>query len=216
MVSYTYISLFLFCFCLLSKAENTLSVYHKRGKDYLKRGEITGIPHSPKYEPVEQGEGTLTLDLYQVKIKNDATGQITLQSIPSCRLLASDFKDRFIIHLDDNQQVYHVDYYAEGSGCKPVEEAILTNAFESNVEVAKVVDGPRPVFGQFNVNKKAGSKPIKQQGEDKEGDENEEELEEKTFFQKYWYLILAGGFMLLSNTVAPPPEQGQQQQQGRQ
>ncbi|CAO3624929.1 unnamed protein product [Cunninghamella blakesleeana] len=202
-----YISLIILYLCLLTKAENILSVYHKRGSDYLKRGEITGIPHSPKYIPLENGEGTITSDLYQVKIKNNATGQIVLQSVPFkwiSRLFYTSFNDK--------QNVYHVDYYTEGENCEPVVNTLQTNAFNSKVEIAKVVEGARPVLGQFGANKNVKSKP-KSQNINKEADANEEELEEQTFVQKYWYLLLAGGFMLLTNIIAPPPEQGQQGQQ---
>ncbi|KAI8084644.1 uncharacterized protein BX664DRAFT_337472 [Halteromyces radiatus] len=195
------------------QAHTTLSVYHKRGGDYLKRGDIIDIPSAPKYVPVQHGEGDLTTELYQVKIKNDETGHIILSSIPSCHLKASNFSDQFRIHLDDQQRVYHVDYYASTFDCDPVTETIRTNTFNSDIQIIKMIPGAKPIQGQFNG--KTKSKPvIKKQQQQQEGAQDEDVEEDKTFFQKYWYLILAGALMLLSNAVAPP-EPSQQQSQAR-
>ncbi|KAI8343961.1 hypothetical protein BC941DRAFT_497345, partial [Chlamydoabsidia padenii] len=194
--------------CLLSTilfvyANDTLSVYHKRGGDYLKRGDIIDIPHAPKYVSVEHGHGDLGPGLYQVKIKNDKTGVITLSSIPSCQLKASGFADQFRIHLDDQQQIYHVDYYADTFECDPLTATQPTEEFKSKVDIIHATNGVKPVLGQFNGKAQKPKPTAKQQRPDDERTEEEEE-EEKTFFQKYWYLILAGGFMLMSNMAAPP------------
>ncbi|SAL97915.1 hypothetical protein [Absidia glauca] len=197
-------------FCLLlstlALGEESISVYHKRGGDYLKRGTIIDIPHAPKYVPVDHGHGDLAPGLYQVKMKHDQTGVITLSSIPSCQLKASGFADQFRIHLNDQQKVYHVDYYADTMDCVPVTTAEPTGAFNSKVHLIHASQGVKSVLGQFNGKQPQKPKPktTTTRPADNQGEEQEDDEEEKTFFQKYWYLILAGGFMLMSNIAAPP------------
>ncbi|ORZ10750.1 hypothetical protein BCR42DRAFT_421946 [Absidia repens] len=189
-------------------ADEMLSVYHKRGGDYLKRGDIIDIPYAPKYVPTEHSKGDLLQGLYQIKIKNDKTGHVTLSSIPSCHLKASNFTDQFRIHLDHQQRIYHVDYYADSFDCQSITENGETEPFTSDIQIIKAVDGAKPVLGQVNGKQKpqTTAKPTRQrQAADTEGEgRDEEDEEEKTFFQKYWYLLLAGAFMLMSNAVAPP------------
>ncbi|CAO3585523.1 unnamed protein product [Absidia cylindrospora] len=125
-----------------------------------------------------------------------------------CHLKASNFADQFRIHLDHQQRIYHVDYYADSFDCQHITESGKTEPFTSDIQIIKAVDGAKPVLGQVNGKQKSQTtaKPTRQrQAADNEGEgRDEEDEEEKTFFQKYWYLLLAGAFMLMSNAMAPP------------
>ncbi|KAI8147162.1 hypothetical protein BJV82DRAFT_598023 [Fennellomyces sp. T-0311] len=191
---------------LAETSEYKLHVYHKQGADYKKRGEIVGLPNAPSFvatapnNPLE-----LTSPLYQVKIRDEVTDRIILSSVKTCQLLNSGWKDEFRIHLDDQKQVYHVDYYAESDACPPPELPIKVQPeFSSSVIIERPDVGAKPLLGHFGGNKQKQAPKPRQQG----GGENMDELpveEEKTFFQKYWYLVL-GGVLLLLNSMNAPPE----------
>ncbi|ORX52302.1 hypothetical protein DM01DRAFT_1408206 [Hesseltinella vesiculosa] len=200
------LSVLLLFLVALAQGEETLTVYHKKGNDFLRRGTIDGLPLAPKYTADPHGQGDLAPGLYQVKIKNENTGSITLTSIPSCQLISSQFSDLFRIHLDQDNHVYEVDYFATTSDCSPFSSTLPTKDFNTSVSVSRAHDGPKPVIGNFQqVNKKTAAKPVA--GQDQEGEGMKEPEEEKSFFQKYWYLLLGAGFLLMSN-LAPPEEQG--------
>lgn len=61
-----------------------MHVYHKRGNDYIKRGEIVGLFHAPEYKASESFAATLEEpkdDLYQIKIRDEETDRIMLSTV---------------------------------------------------------------------------------------------------------------------------------------
>ncbi|KAI8062081.1 hypothetical protein BC940DRAFT_322388 [Gongronella butleri] len=193
--------------CSLAVAdEETLSVYHRKGSDYLRRGTIVGLPHYPKYVPDEHGQGDVSPGLYQVKIRNEKTGVLVQSAIPACQLLSSAFHDGFRVHLDQDQHVYHVEYYALNPACEPFTETRSTEEFNTNVVVVRPNSGAKPAIGNFQPQAKQEAAKQKTQSDQDEGMKEPEE--EKSFIQKYWYLLLAGAFLLMSNAAPPPEEQG--------
>ncbi|KAI9320598.1 hypothetical protein BX666DRAFT_1875227 [Dichotomocladium elegans] len=171
-----------------------LSVYHNDDGTYKKRGEITGTYSSLTYTSTVQDEGiAINSPLYQVKIRDEATDRIILSSVKTCQLVAGGWADVFSIHLDDNNQVYHVDYYSQNDAC---------------VDVKRPAFGAKPVLG-VNSKQKTAQKPASSPVDTKGVMEEAPVEEEKTFFQKYWYLILAGGLILVNN-LSPPTDQPQQ------
>jgi hypothetical protein len=65
-----------------------LTVYHQKDGQYIKRGEIVGLPGVPEYisadnEIVDFKDSKDAF--YQIKIKDDRTGNVFLQSVKMVR-----------------------------------------------------------------------------------------------------------------------------------
>ncbi|KAL1931598.1 hypothetical protein VTP01DRAFT_9741 [Rhizomucor pusillus] len=192
-----------------------LSVYHKHGNDYVKRGEITGLPHSPVYTPNSRETHVKTTfdakTLYQVKVRDEETDRIVLTTVKYCQLVASDYQDEFRVHLDDQDNVYHIDYYTLNSEC-PVSgtQEVTPKSTKSTVKIVRADAAPRPVLGGKGGGAATTAKTRQQVPTGQRTEEGEIIYEEeKSFFQKYWYLLLAGLLILMSSS-APPPENAQQ------
>ncbi|KAG0167875.1 hypothetical protein DFQ28_005463 [Apophysomyces sp. BC1034] len=191
-----------------------LLVYHKHGDHFKKRGEIINLQEEPVY--VSTHEEELQVDnpnaLYQVKVKDERSGNIILSSVKYCQLLASDWKDEFRVHLDDADKVYHVDYFADGTGCNDqVKLPAASKPFSSRITLKKPIEGPKSLLGHSNGKSAQQKRPATKAEEQRENEPKEEEPEQ-SFFQKYWYLLVVGALLFLS-TASPPPEQQQQRQQ---
>ncbi|KAG2234550.1 hypothetical protein INT48_000453 [Thamnidium elegans] len=169
----------------------TLTVFHQKNGDYIKRGEIIGLPGVPEYIPAsnEIVEFSSKDDFYQIK----------------CQMVASDWHDEFILNLDEDNQFYYFSYYPESNYCQEnTEYPVTTKAFNTTVIVVTPVTAPKPLIGNFGSQKKALPKS-KTASSVNDQVPDEKEIEEKTFFQKYWYLILGGGFLLMNLIAAPEP-----------
>ncbi|KAL9549201.1 hypothetical protein MBANPS3_005322 [Mucor bainieri] len=192
------------------QSSTTLSVYHQKDGQYIKRGEIVGLPGYPEYIPTnnEIVEFKSNKDAYyQIKLKDERTGNILLQSVRMCQMVASDWSDEFVLNLDENNQFYYFSYYAGSDYCeKDIKYPIVTKPFTTSIKVKTPIPGPKPLVGNFASQKKTQQTKSKKPTA-KVNDEipDEKEIEEKSFFQKYWYLILGGAFMLM--TMGGAPEQ---------
>ncbi|KAI8374617.1 uncharacterized protein BYT42DRAFT_577027 [Radiomyces spectabilis] len=187
-------------------SENKLSVFQQRGGNYIKRGEIVDIPHAPKYvatladavEPVENPD-----DLYKVKIRDERTQKIMMTSIKFCQLIGSNWEDEFQLHLDANNEVYHVDYFA-GDVCEKTNKT-PSKPFSTKVTVAGVAKAPTPELNQATTKKQSTTSTRRPAKNLQEGIEEVEA--EKTFFQKYWYILIGVAFVLLSSGGPPASDQ---------
>ncbi|KAI7906650.1 uncharacterized protein BX663DRAFT_497190 [Cokeromyces recurvatus] len=190
-----------------------LTVYHQKDGQYIKRGIIVGLPGVPEYHPtkneiVDFQKGSF----YQIKVKDERTGKIYIQSVKMCQMVDSDWNDEFILHLDENNIFYHVDYYASSNDCseETIKYPITTKPFTSVIRVVQPIAGPKPLIGHFggsaSQHKKTQSKSKKPTAVINDEIPEHTEIEEKSFFQKYWYLILAGMFLLTSLAGSAPPE----------
>ncbi|ORY94611.1 hypothetical protein BCR43DRAFT_494309 [Syncephalastrum racemosum] len=202
------------CQFSLVTAQTVLPVYHKRGSDFIKRGEIVGLPDAPEFvpNPVSSAAEIVPQEdaLYQLKIvHNDKT---ILQSVKFCQLISSNWQDTFHIHVDAHGDVYHVDYYAATDGACTADASteLPTSTMTTDVRVNQPVSAPLPQLGTVGGKNKQqqpqqqSKKQTQQQGAQTEHpDEGGEE--EQSFVRKYWYLILAGVMLLLSS-ASPPPE----------
>ncbi|KAI8094268.1 hypothetical protein BDF21DRAFT_408328, partial [Thamnidium elegans] len=185
----------------------TLTVFHQKNGDYIKRGEIIGLPGVPEYIPAsnEIVEFSSKDDFYQIKVRDERTGKVVLSSVKMCQMVASDWHDEFILNLDEDNQFYYFSYYPESNYCQEnTEYPVTTKAFNTTVIVVTPVTAPKPLIGNFGSQKKALPKS-KTASSVNDQVPDEKEIEEKTFFQKYWYLILGGGFLLMNLIAAPEP-----------
>ncbi|OBZ91872.1 ER membrane protein complex subunit 10 [Choanephora cucurbitarum] len=193
---------------LTVQASTVLTVYHQKDGQFIKRGEIVGLPGVPEYVPLQNEIVDFKSkrdSFYEIKVRDESTGKIYLQSTKMCQMVASDWHDEFTLHLDENNQFYHFDYYSTSSICPAIDYPVTTKPFSTTVHVAKSVPAPKPLLGHFasQQQKTQSKKPVV-----KVNDEipQNKEIEEKSFFQKYWYLILAAGMFLMSASGGPPPE----------
>ncbi|KAI8981958.1 hypothetical protein BDF20DRAFT_864306 [Mycotypha africana] len=193
---------------LTESQSNVLSIYHKKDGAFIKRGIITGLPGVPQYEPTEHE--IVKFDqrdpFYQIKLKDERTGHVILQSAKMCQMVASEWKDHFIINLDENNNFYHYSYYPATSDCPTdISYPVVTNAFNTSVTVMSPEYGPKPLLGHFAA-EQPKQKSKKSTAKINDGIVNENEIvEEKSFFQKYWYLILGAVLLMLTNNMAPEP-----------
>ncbi|KAI9254912.1 hypothetical protein EDC94DRAFT_662087 [Helicostylum pulchrum] len=190
------------CQVTLAQVETTsttLTVFHQKNGEYIKRGEIIGLPGVPEYIPAsnEIVEFSSKDDFYQIKVRDERTGK--------CQMVASNWHDEFILNLDEDNQFYYFSYYPESNYCQEnTEYPITTKAFNTTVIVVTPVTAPKPLIGNFGSQKKALPKSkVASSVNDQVPDEKE--IEEKTFFQKYWYMILGGGFLLMNLIAVPEP-----------
>ncbi|KAJ4305208.1 hypothetical protein N0V90_000739 [Kalmusia sp. IMI 367209] len=85
--------------------------------------------------------------------------------VTSAASFAEEYKKRFVVHVDDKGEPYHVGF---GASLKGAGE-------ELEVEVVKREAGPKPVLNKPIVLNADGKIDAKEP--------------EKTFFQKYWWMI---------------------------
>ncbi|KAJ3286453.1 hypothetical protein HK104_009034 [Borealophlyctis nickersoniae] len=111
--------------------------------------------------------------LYRVSVK-DEEGSVQLNaSVPLCLVRSSGYRDQFTLHLSDMGSLWHLDYLVSASECQKDSRASGPVTFKSKVEVAKPVEGARPILEQIVQATPDGKPPP-----------------EKTFLQKYWMYIL--------------------------
>ncbi|KAI7863196.1 hypothetical protein BDF14DRAFT_1885384 [Spinellus fusiger] len=185
----SFIVVVFFAFISLVKATEKLSIYHIQGSDYVKRGEIVGLPLNPVYVPTHHKNVQVAGlgPLYRLKIKDDTSGRVILSNVKFCQLVANDWKDTFRVHLDQGQ-VYHVDYFTAENSCNGADVPPTVDAFYSTVEMATSQQGPQPILAQSTL-KKTHVKEQSANENTKEG--TVIEVEEQSFFRKYWQVILS-------------------------
>lgn len=77
------------------KLSTKLLVYHQKDGQYIKRGEIVGLPGYPEYIPTDNEivEFKSKKDAYyQIKLKDERTGNVLLQSVRMVILLFRKFE----------------------------------------------------------------------------------------------------------------------------
>ncbi|CAO3648843.1 unnamed protein product [Mucor hiemalis] len=142
----------LFCQLTIAQEETTttsthLVVYHQKDGEYIKRGEIVGLPGAPEYIPAnnEIVEFKKESDVYyQVKVKDERTGDIILSTVKMCQMVASDWSDEFTLHLNEDNQFYYLSYYAGSNECpENIEYPITTKPFTTRINVVQAVPAPK-------------------------------------------------------------------------
>ncbi|KAF1953640.1 hypothetical protein CC80DRAFT_142919 [Byssothecium circinans] len=98
--------------------------------------------------------------------------------VTSAASFAEQYKQKFVVHVDEKGEVYHVGFSASAKGNGGDKK-------EVDVEVVKKGAGPKPVL----------NKPVVLNAEGK----IESKEPEKSFLQKYWWAI---GLFLLVQVVA--------------
>lgn len=185
-----------------------LVVYHQKDGEYIKRGEIVGLPGAPEYVAANNEVVSFKKEsdvFYQVKVKDERTGNIILSTIKMCQMVASDWSDEFTLHLNEDNQFYYLSYYAGSNECPDnIEYPITTKPFTTRVNVVQAVPAPKPMLGNFGA-QKAKPKTNKATAEVNDEVPDAKEIEEKTFFQKYWYVLLGGAFLIMSIGSGPEP-----------
>ncbi|CEP11619.1 hypothetical protein [Parasitella parasitica] len=184
-----------------------LALAQEESEQYIKRGEIVGLPGLPEYIPSnnEIVEFKSKKDeYYQIKLKDERTGNVLLQSVKMCQMVASNWSDEFVLNLDENNQFYYFSYYASSNYCpQDIEYPIFTKPFTTLINIKTPILGPKPLIGNFASQKKTQSTSKKPTVKVNDEIPDDKEIEEKSFFQKYWYLILGGVLMLMTMGSAP-------------
>ncbi|KAG1439981.1 hypothetical protein G6F56_012089 [Rhizopus delemar] len=140
-----------FFFCLLAIVCQTslaqeetlsrLSIYHSKQGNFIKRGEIVGLPATPQYVPSDNELVDFRNPkemFYQIKVKDETTGNIHVSSVKLCQMVASEWNDEFILHLDENNEFYHFDYYSTANDCEDkVKFPVSTKPFTTSIKVVK-------------------------------------------------------------------------------
>ncbi|KAI9255561.1 hypothetical protein BY458DRAFT_519984 [Sporodiniella umbellata] len=185
----------------LAQETGRLSIFHSKDGNFIKRGEIVGLPSSPRYVPSENEVVQFRNPkevFYQIKVKDESNGNIHLSSVKLCQLLASEWNDEFILHLDEQQAFYHLDYYSTSLDCEEkVKFPLSTQPFTTRIQVRQPTKSEKPFLGNFESQaKKQNSQKPKVEIHDQSPEMKE--IEEKSFFQKHWAYLLFGVLILLT------------------
>ncbi|KAF9300404.1 ER membrane protein complex subunit 10 [Mortierella antarctica] len=129
-----------------------------------------------------------TVGFYQIKLMDETRGWEAMSSIKSCLLVASDFQERFTLHLDQNRNVFAFDYYTSVDQCADVHSqelplSTLDKFKNTQVELLEGNQGPKARYNKaqaIKLDETTGQPAV-----------------EKTFFQKYWMYILPAVIMFL-------------------
>ncbi|KAG0014543.1 ER membrane protein complex subunit 10 [Podila clonocystis] len=135
-----------------------------------------------------------TVGFYQIKLKDEARGWEAMSSIKSCLLVASDFQERFTLHLDQNRNVFAFDYYTSVDQCEDGHSqelplSTLEKFKNTQVELLEGSQGPKARYSKaqsIKLDEATGQPAV-----------------EKTFFQKYWMYILPAVIMFLFSGGEP-------------
>ncbi|KAF9583203.1 hypothetical protein BGW38_010032 [Lunasporangiospora selenospora] len=130
---------------------------------------------------------------YQIKLVDERREWESLSSIKSCLLVASDFKETFTIHLDQDKNAYAFDYYTTSHACEEEHKKELTLSSldqfkDAKVDVSFSNNGPKARYIKAQTIKL---------------DETGKPAVEKTFLQKYWFYIVPAIIMLLFSGGEP-------------
>ncbi|KAG0057456.1 hypothetical protein BGZ83_010024 [Gryganskiella cystojenkinii] len=124
-----------------------------------------------------------TLGFYQIKLRDETRGWEAVSSIKSCLLVAADFKEEIVLHLDQNREIFAFDYHTPADSPRQCDQdsqkqiAIenLDRFKDLKVELTTANQGPKARYNRAQAIKM---------------DETGKPEVEKTFFQKYWVYIL--------------------------
>ncbi|PVI01384.1 hypothetical protein DM02DRAFT_654532 [Periconia macrospinosa] len=111
---------------------------------------------------------------------HDAKTQSWHGVVTSTASFAEQYKQKFVVHVDEKGEAYHVGFTASAKG-----ESDASQKKEVAVEVVQRTAGPKPVLNKPIVLNAEGRIDTKEP--------------EKTFLQKYWWMI---GLFLLVQVVA--------------
>lgn len=67
-------------------------IYHQKDGEYIRRGEIVGLPGAPEYVPANNEIVSFKKEsdvFYQVKVKDERTGNIILSTVKMVRRRSS-------------------------------------------------------------------------------------------------------------------------------
>lgn len=125
---------------------------------------------------------------------------------PLCLFASSGFRDKFILKLDENNQLYHINYGVESSNC------IKRNAQHRRLSPKSIIDitvpqyGVRPVLDNKLMQQAREAVINQKQNIKADGTPIEDN---RTFIQKYWmYIVPFVLIMLFSSPEDPKQPQG--------
>jgi len=183
--------------------ERTLQLFHKFDTDpsFTKRAEITFVVTSGvgKYiaEVLSDNDKQRLVEgvgqFYQIKVVDQSTEREVISSVKACLLPSSKWNDKLVLHLDENNDFFHADYYTEVGECGVVDalEIPLASFFSTKIRISRPYVGPKPQVLKA-VPLKEDGKPVPK-------------ADETPWYQKYWYFIIP----LIVLSLLPGPEEPQ-------
>ncbi|KAF9111615.1 ER membrane protein complex subunit 10 [Mortierella sp. AM989] len=124
---------------------------------------------------------------YQIKLKDEKSGWEAMSSVKSCLLIASDFKEKITLHLDQDRQLFAFDYYTSASKCEDDHKKEYSLKSLDQFKIVKI-DLATPGAGPKALYTRAQAIRVDPTGKPEV---------EKTFFQKYWMYIVPVVLMAL-------------------
>eukprot|EP00743_Colponemidia_sp_Colp-15_P009704 GILK01010619.1.p1 GENE.GILK01010619.1~~GILK01010619.1.p1 ORF type:complete len:256 (+),score=43.87 GILK01010619.1:48-770(+) len=102
-------------------------------------------------------------------------GRYVSASVPACALLASDFQEELVLHLDSTPNIISMSYSTPVAFCnkKVLTESKTSASFNMKVSIDQAVPAPKAT-PQVTEKRKAEGKPVEEQ---------------QSFFRKYWWAI---------------------------
>jgi len=103
------------------------------------------------------------------------------------------------VHLDDDNNFFHFDYYTEANACLELAKNLdkkPRKSIISHIQITRPSEGVKPTLSKITATKKGATSanvPPQKPGIKSDEPQQEPEVEEKeqTFFQKYWYVFAA-------------------------
>ncbi|CAO3702958.1 unnamed protein product [Rhizopus stolonifer] len=213
-----------------------LSIYHSKQGNFIKRGEIVGLPATPQYVPSDNELVDFKNPkemFYQIKVKDETTGNIHVSSVKLCQMVASEWNDEFIciwmktMNFIISIIIQRLMIVKTKSSGRVMELTILVSRIyktiynqykggqtqqefkSTRLMKERFKQKSRPLLGNFESQAKKQQNTQKPTVNVNNQAPEMKELEEKSFFQKYWAYILFGVMMLLTmggdNSQAAPP-----------
>jgi len=133
-------------------------------------------------------------EFYQLKIFDQSTEREVISSLKACLLPSSKWNDKIILHLDENNDFFHTDYYTVVGECGVVdahENSLRPSLFSTTIRISRPHVGAKPQVLKA-VPLKEDGKPIPK-------------ADEIPWYQKYWYLIIP----VIVLSLLPGPEEPQ-------
>jgi len=197
----------LICVTVIIAQEDTKTIVLEHAFDdaaFTKRGTITcktaaSITQSKELSETQAFSSLLNNGgLYRLR----APSLNSTLSVLACSLVASDFQDGIILHLDNTGAIISFDYYTPVA-CTTHQQLIqnqekFRNRFVSSkpqwkttLTIQKAVESPSPVMDN----------PVSSTDIEKEQQQQPPKEQEQGFFAKYWYVIVPMVAMMLVNNL---------------
>jgi len=173
-----------------------------RNSNAFRLADSTKLDLSAKLEqkPFNQSDATSLQKLvqnggyYYMRIQTEA-GTEVLTSVAACRLVASDFTDSLVVHMDASNNICSLEYVPVEYTCKNKEETFSVRPFKTKVRLGTARKGPQPIMSVLHNQE---TKPA------------EDPADNQSFFSKYWYWFVGGAvFLVFQSLLVPPAEEGQ-------